>query len=312
MSNSNGGQTVCVTGAGGFVASWVVKELLLRGYVVRGTLRDPWLAARTPICEHLMGQKKGYICTTLMLWTTTVCAAFRGCDGVFHVASPLSKDPKLVPVAVEGTKNVINAAADMGIKRVVFTSSYGAVHMDPNRRPDTVLDESCWSDLEFCKQVDWYCFAKTVAEIEATKLATKRGIQMSVVVPSFTIGQMLQPTLNASIYAVAMYLNGTKKSYQNIVVAYVDVRDVARAHVLVYEDTTAHGRYLCIGEVLHLNQLLQMLRDSFPQYPITTNVCRRQADAQALQILKPKTKKLGPAVHSHQGKSLENSDFSTG
>ncbi|KAM0878900.1 hypothetical protein ACQ4PT_034599 [Festuca glaucescens] len=47
-----------------------------------------------------------------------------------------SNDPDLVPVAVEGTRNVISAAADAGVRRVVFTSSYGAVHMDPNRSPD--------------------------------------------------------------------------------------------------------------------------------------------------------------------------------
>jgi cinnamoyl-CoA reductase len=64
---------------------------------------------------------------------------------------------ELVPVAVEGTRNVINAAADEGARRVVFTSSYGAVHMDPNRSPDAVLDETCWSDYEFCKQTDVSC-----------------------------------------------------------------------------------------------------------------------------------------------------------
>lgn len=57
-----------------------------------------------------------------------------------------------MPVAVEGTKNVLNAAADMGVQRVVFTSSYGAIHMNPNRSPDQTLDEGCWSDPEFCKQ----------------------------------------------------------------------------------------------------------------------------------------------------------------
>jgi cinnamoyl-CoA reductase len=59
---------------------------------------------------------------------------------------------ELVPVAVEGTRNVISAAADAGARRIVFTSSYGAVHMDPNRRPDAVLDESCWSDYEYCEK----------------------------------------------------------------------------------------------------------------------------------------------------------------
>lgn len=57
----------------------------------------------------------------------------------------------MVEPAVNGTKNVIIAAAEAKVRRVVFTSSIGAVTMDPNRGPDVVVDESCWSDLEFCK-----------------------------------------------------------------------------------------------------------------------------------------------------------------
>lgn len=53
--------------------------------------------------------------------------------------------------SVNGTKNVIAAAAEAKVGRMVFTSSIGAVTMDPNRSPDTIVDESCWSDLEFCK-----------------------------------------------------------------------------------------------------------------------------------------------------------------
>lgn len=57
----------------------------------------------------------------------------------------------MVEPAVIGTRNVIVAAAEAKVRRVVFTSSIGAVYMDPNRSPDDVVDESCWSDLEFCK-----------------------------------------------------------------------------------------------------------------------------------------------------------------
>ena len=53
--------------------------------------------------------------------------------------------------AVTGTKNVMTAAADAKVRRVVVTSSIGAVYMDPKRNPDAVVDESCWSDLEYCK-----------------------------------------------------------------------------------------------------------------------------------------------------------------
>ena len=57
----------------------------------------------------------------------------------------------MIEPAVMGTKNVIRAAADIGVRRVVFTSSIGAVYMDPNRDPEAIVDESYWSDLEYCK-----------------------------------------------------------------------------------------------------------------------------------------------------------------
>lgn len=58
----------------------------------------------------------------------------------------------MVEGAPKGTQSVIIAAAEAKCRRVVYTSSIGAVYMDPNRHPDIVVDESCWSDLEFCKK----------------------------------------------------------------------------------------------------------------------------------------------------------------
>lgn len=59
---------------------------------------------------------------------------------------------KMIEPAVNGTQNVINAAADVGsVRRVVFTSSIGAAYMDPRHGPDAEVDETCWSDLDYCK-----------------------------------------------------------------------------------------------------------------------------------------------------------------
>ncbi|XP_047078379.1 cinnamoyl-CoA reductase 1-like [Lolium rigidum] len=266
-------QLVCVTGAGGFIGSWVVKELLLHGYRVRGTARDPADSKNAHLLA-LEGAKEGLsLCGADLIDCDDLRAAFSGCHGVFHVASPtINDDPELMLAAVEGTRNVMNAAADMGVRRVVFTSSYGAVHMDPNRSPDTVMDETCWSDYDFCKQTgNFYCCAKMMAEKTATEEAARRGLELAVVVPSMTIGPALQQAMNMSIAHIARYMMGTKKVSPNAVAAYTDVRDVARAHLLVYErrHDAPSSRYLCIGAVLHRSRLVQLLGDLFPNYHVT-------------------------------------------
>uniref|UniRef100_A0ACD5Z9Q5 Uncharacterized protein n=1 Tax=Avena sativa TaxID=4498 RepID=A0ACD5Z9Q5_AVESA len=263
-------KVVCVTGAGGFIGSWVVNELLHHGYRVRGTARDPADAKNAHLLALEGAEERLTLCRADLLNYDSLRAAFTGCHGVFHVASPVSNDPELVPVAVEGTRNVISAAADAGVRRVVFTSSYGAVHMDPKRSPDTVLDETCWSDYDYCKQSgNHYCCAKMMAEITATEEAAKRGLELAVVVPSITMGPMLQQALNFSSNHVACYLTGAKPTYANTVAAYTDVHDVARAHLLAYERPDARGRYLCVGAVMHRAHLVQLLKDLFPEYNIT-------------------------------------------
>ncbi|KAB8089453.1 hypothetical protein EE612_014401 [Oryza sativa] len=213
--SSNGGEkqqqqeeeVVCVTGAGGFIGSWVVKEHLLRGYRVRGTARDPTKNA------HLLALdgagERLTLCRADVLDSESLRAAFAGCHGVFHVASPVSNDPV-------------------------------------------------------------YCYAKTMAEKAAEEEAAKRGVQLAVVLPCVTVGPILHPAINTSINHVVRYLTGAAPTYPNAVAAYVDVRDVARAHALVYERPDASGRYLCIGTVLHRAHLLQMLKELFPQYPVTS------------------------------------------
>uniref|UniRef100_A0A453Q0E8 NAD-dependent epimerase/dehydratase domain-containing protein n=3 Tax=Aegilops tauschii TaxID=37682 RepID=A0A453Q0E8_AEGTS len=108
------------------------------------------------------------------------------------------------------------------------------------------------------------------AEVAATEEAARRGLELAVVVPATTIGPALQQTLNFSSDHVARYLTGAKPAYQNVVTAYIDVRDVARAHALVYEHPDACGhRYLCVSAVLHRAHFVRLLKDLYPQYPVT-------------------------------------------
>ena len=117
---------------------------------------------------------------------------------------------------------------------------------------------------------NYYFVAKTVAEKTAMEEASKRGIHLVVVVPAFTLGETLQPALHLAMYMlIVSCMKGTRKACPNAVSGFVDVQDVARPHVLVYKTPTAHGRYLCIGEVVHRLEFIQMMRELLPQYPIT-------------------------------------------
>nr|GEU73830.1 bifunctional polymyxin resistance protein, ArnA [Tanacetum cinerariifolium] len=187
--------TICVIGAGGFIASWIVKLLLEKGYVVRGTVRNPDDAKNNHLWELEGPKERLTLYKADLLDFEGLREAIIGCDGVFHTASPISNKPeKMVEPAVTGARNVILASAEAKVKRVIFTSSIGAVYMDPNRSHDVVVDESCWSDLEFCMNTkNWYCYGKALAEQAAWEEAKARGVDLVVGIRGKTWPKFLPP-----------------------------------------------------------------------------------------------------------------------
>ncbi|XAR61503.1 Cinnamoyl-CoA reductase [Bertholletia excelsa] len=292
---------VCVTGAGGFVASWLVKILLFEGYTVHGTVRDP----QDEKNGHLKKLERAPVNLRLfkadLLDCNSLSAAIAGCSGVFHVASPVPSTGvpipetrilvELIEPAVQGTLNVLNACAEAKVKRVVFVSSGAAVCMNPDWPKGKVMDESCWSDPGYCRRTkDWYSLSKTEAEMEAMDFAERTGLDVVAVCPTLVLGPLLQSTVNASTLVLTELLKGGFDYLGNDSRLIVDVRDVAEALLLAYENPNAEGRYICAAYQIYTQHMAEILRRLYPDY----NYPKNFTEGYELEILSSeKLQKLG-------------------
>ncbi|XP_073129256.1 phenylacetaldehyde reductase-like [Henckelia pumila] len=288
---SGAGKVVCVTGASGYIASWLVKLLLQRGYTVKATVRNLSDPNKVAHLKELEGaEERLHLFEANLIEDGSFDSVVRGCEGVFHTASPVLfevTDPQaqLIEPAVNGTLNVlISCSKEPSVRRVVLTSSIAAVVFNPSPKgPDVIVDETWFSDPVFCEEIKaWYYMAKTLAEEAAWKFSKENGIDLVVMNPGFVTGPMLQPTPNCSteIFLDFMKGKGVLPSYQ-----IVDVRDVAQAHVSGFENPSAHGRYLLTERAVtrsHVLEILQKLRPSLnlPKFPVgepTHQACNKRA-----------------------------------
>ncbi|TXI81463.1 MAG: NAD-dependent epimerase/dehydratase family protein, partial [Cupriavidus sp.] len=137
MTTINPNAPVLVTGASGYIASWIVKYLLEAGHTVHGAVRDPGKKTGLEHLQKLSQEHPG----RLKLFKADLLAprsydtAMEGCEVVMHTASPFvisgfrDANEALVRPALEGTRNVLESANRIGsVKRVVLTSSVVAIH----------------------------------------------------------------------------------------------------------------------------------------------------------------------------------------
>nr|WCO08407.1 dihydroflavonol-4-reductase [Bougainvillea spectabilis] len=293
------GKMVCVTGASGYVASWIVKLLLERGYIVNATIRDPAKA------KHLMelerAKERLHLFKADLMTEGSFDDAVSGCEGVFHVASPVNFSPRdpqadVLDPAVKGTINVLTSCKrSPSVKRVVFTSSLAtSLHCGRSLTSDQVVDESWFSQPQFCQGSDvmWYVLSKTLAEDAAWKFTKKNGIDMISVSPGMVIGPMLQPTLNDSVVPIFNLVNGTE-TYPDMSLPWVHVEDVAEAHIRAFEIPSANGRY-CLAEcVAHFSQIINILKELYPSFKLPNKGENDGLVDVPCQISKEKAKSLG-------------------
>jgi len=247
---------VLVTGASGYIGLHCIEQLLGDGYKVRGTVRS--LERRAEIVEALLkcgrDMKELELCEADLLKPDGWDEAVKGCDYVLHVASPFivgvpKHEDELIKPAVDGTRHVLNAAIKENVKRVVLTSSVAAITDTHDGK--TVYTEEDWTDTNHPKTSAYYK-SKTLAEKLAWELISnqtgKKKTELSVINPSAVLGPTLTNDIGTSNEFVRQILVGKVPAAPRLHIGFVDVRDVAKAHILAMENNNAAGERFIICE----------------------------------------------------------------
>lgn len=303
---SGEGKVVCVTGGSGYIASWLVKLLLHRGYTVKATVRDPNDPKRTEHLLNLDGAKERlHLFKANLVEEGSFDPVVDGCESVFHVASPVllgtNIDPQadLIEPAVKGTLNVLKSCAKFpSVKRVILTSSMASVAFSGKPlTPDVVVDETWFSDSAFCVSNKlWYMASKTLAEEAAWKFAKEKGIDMVTINPGFVIGPLLQPTLNSSAELFLDHISGGAQGAPRLpteIYRFVDVRDVAYAHIQALEIPSASGRYCLVGRVTHVSDAVKIAHELYPTLPLPEKCADDKPSPLNYEVSKAKAETLG-------------------
>ncbi|KAL9450585.1 hypothetical protein AB3S75_012336 [Citrus x aurantiifolia] len=295
-------ERVCVTGAGGFLASWVVKLLLSRDYFVHGTAREPSDEKNARLYELEKASENLKLFKADLLDYDSVKSAIVGCNGVFHIACPApsttvpNPQMELLEPAVKGTLNVLKACLEAKVKRVIVVSSGVAVGLNPRWPKGQIMDETCWSDKEYCRTTNnWYCLSKTEAESEALEFGNKTGLDVVTICPNLVLGPLLQSKVNTSSLVLIKLLEEGYESLENKLRMIVDVRDVAEALLLAYEKAEAEGRYICTAHMIRARDLVDKLKSLYPNYNYPKSFTEKEDE---VMLTSEKLQKLGWSYRS--------------
>ncbi|KRM11969.1 NAD-dependent epimerase/dehydratase family protein [Paucilactobacillus suebicus] len=237
---------VLVTGITGYMATWIAKDLLDKGYRVRGTYRSegklPFIKTLLPGIELVKADLNG---------DDGWQEALDGVQWMFHVASPqaVATESNRTETAMAGIDNIFKFALKSStLKKIVLTSSEAAIAYGNQKK--TIYDENDWTNAD-AKGLEDYMKSKTLEERRAWKLINDPAqnvsrVEMAAINPSFVIGPSLVPWARYSAKQVEQLLNVPvslpMKGYA------VDVRDVAQMQIALMNNEQANGtRNLAMG-----------------------------------------------------------------
>ncbi|KAM0281981.1 hypothetical protein ACHAQK_010662 [Fusarium lateritium] len=281
------GSWILVTGATGFVAGHVTRQLLQRGYKVRGTVRDQ-AKAQWLIDDHFKSYSEDGSYKLVTVPDLSVPGAFdeavKGVSAIAHIASVLDMDPNpnhVIPQTVEGVTSILDSASkESSVTRFVFTSSIVA-SVFPTPDQEGVVDHNTWND--FAVKEAWapppyepsramlvYAASKVLAEQAVWKYVDEKKPHFvsNVVSPAGILGEPLSER-HATAYGNWIYSLFTAKremidTYR--AVFFADVQDIALIHVAaILDPNVKNGRLQTWGHKSNWNEFLPILRELRPQ-----------------------------------------------
>ena len=260
---------VLVTGGSGFLGSHVVLQLLNEGHEVRTTVRslarEAGVRAMLKDAGNNPDRRLSFFAADLERddgWPEAVT----GCDYVIHVASPIpaaapKTEDELIRPARDGVLRVLRASRDAGVRRVVLTSSCGAIYYGhpPQTEP---FDESSWTNID--GDMSGFVRSKAIAERAAWAFMSENGgsLELSVINPAGIFGPILSPDFSSSIDLVTRLLKGMP-GCPRLYFGVVDVRDVADLHLRAMTHPAARGeRFIATsGDVMSMLAIATILRE---------------------------------------------------
>lgn len=227
-----------VTGASGFIGANLVQELVARGHRVKALLRA------SSDLRGLAGAEFERVAGDVSD-RAKLASAMRGCDWCFHVAASyhlwLRDYAPMYAANVAGTRNVIEAAAEAGCARIVYTSTVGCIGL-PKEKNGNVVPTDETAPVAEAQMSNHYKRSKWQAEVVARELAA-HGLPVVIVNPSAPVGPRdVKPTPTGQV--IVDFLNRAMPVYLDTGLNWVHVRDVAIGHILAAEKGRLGERYI--------------------------------------------------------------------
>lgn len=257
--------TAFVTGGSGYIAGFLIRQLIDKGWTVHATVRS---LTREPEVRGWLNSDNA----RLRFFAADLendagwADAMAGCSHVAHVASPFPlavpdhADDLVVP-AREGALRALRFARAAGVRRFVLTSSMAAVAYGHGKARD-LYDEADWTNLDN-PAVMPYPRSKTVAERAARDWvrAEGGGMEFASVNPAAVFGPLLSDDLSTSIELVKQLLEGKVPMCPDIGFGIIDVRDVADLHYrALTADDIRDERFICSGPFVKMIDVAAILR----------------------------------------------------